>query len=75
MAFNADDLRVVEDALRTLAMGQRITEMRFSDRVMRYESATVNDLLKLRDQVKAEIAAQRPRQGRMVRLFHAGKGM
>ncbi len=75
MAFNADDLRLVEDALRSLATGHRVTEMRFSDRVMRYESATVNDLLKLRDQVKTELAAKHPRQSRMVRLYHAGKGM
>ena len=74
MAFTADDLTIVENAIRTFAAGKRITELRFSDRTVRYESATMNDLFKLRDQVRSDVARAGPRRSRVARLYHAGKG-
>lgn len=74
MAFTADDLSIVENAIRLLAEGKRVTELRFSDRVVRYESATMNDLLKLRDQVRTDIAKSGPRRSKVARIYHAGKG-
>lgn len=74
MAFTADDLTIVENAIRTLAAGKRVTELRFSDRIVRYESATMNDLLKLRDQVNTDVRRAGPRRSRVARIYHAGKG-
>lgn len=75
MAFTADDLTIVEDAIRRLAQGKRVTELRFSDRLMRYESATMDDLLKLRDQIRAEVQRAGPRRSRVSRLYHGGRGV
>lgn len=75
MAFTADDIQAVEAAIRRLAEGKRVTEIRFSDRTVRYESATLDDLITLRDRIRAEVASSskigRPR---VIRLFRSGKG-
>lgn len=74
MAFNAADLTAIDAALLKLADGERVTEVRFSDRTVRYESANMNDLLKLRQNILAEApsAAGRSRQ---IRLFRSGRGI
>lgn len=74
MAFNAADLTAIDAALLKLADGERVTEVRFSDRTVRYESANMNDLLKLRQNILAEApsAAGRSRQ---IRLFRSSRGI
>lgn len=78
MAFTADDLNIVETAIRKLAEGKRVTELRFSDRVVRYESASLSDLIALRDTIRSDIARSAPagkRRSRVTRLYLAGKGI
>lgn len=78
MAFTAEDLNIVENAIRKLAEGKRVTELRFSDRVVRYESATLSDLIALRDTIKSDIARSAStgkRRSRVTRLYQAGKGI
>lgn len=74
MAFIAADLTAIDAALLNLANGERVTEVRFSDRTVRYESANMNDLLKLRQSIQAE-AGQQPGRSRQVRLFRSGRGI
>lgn len=74
MAFTTDDLAVVEAAIRKLTAGKRVTEMRFSDRTVQYQSATMNDLMSLRAQILADIARTGVRRPRAFRIRHAGKG-
>lgn len=76
MAFTADDIQAVEAAIRRLAEGKRVTEIRFSDRTVRYESATLDDLIALRDRIRAEIASSRSSgRSRVFRVYRAGKGL
>lgn len=75
MAFTVADLAIIEDAIRVLATGKRVTELRFSERTIQYESATMADLLGLRDQIKADVAANGPRRSRIIRLYRSGGGM
>lgn len=74
MGFETADLHIVEDAIRTLAAGTRVTELRFTDRIVRYESATMNDLLKLRDQIQADLRRAPGGRARVARLYRAGRG-
>ena len=74
MAFIAADLTAIDAALLNLANGERVTEVRFSDRTVRYESANMNDLLKLRQSIQAE-AGQQPGRPRQIRLFRSGRGI
>ena len=76
MAFIANDLLIVEDALRQLASGKRITEVRFSDRTVQYEAASMKDLLSLRQNIQSELAnSDAQRRSRQVRLYSRGKGI
>ena len=75
MAFTTDDLTVVEAAIRKLATGKRVTEVRFSDRTVQYQSATMNDLVSLRAQILSDIARTGDRRPRAFRIRHGGKGV
>lgn len=74
MAFIASDLDIVEEAIRRCAAGKRVTELRFSDRMVRYESATMRELMALRETIQRELSQTSPKQRRFV-VRHAGKGM
>ena len=57
MAFIADDLTKIEDAIRAHIEGKRIVSWTFSDRVERRSDTPLAELIKLRDQIKEELAA------------------
>lgn len=68
MAFTQDDVVRIE---RALAKGERI--VRFADRTVEYR--TVQELIEARDRMLMELAQTGSRRARLVRLFHAGKGV
>ncbi len=68
MAFTQDDVVRIE---RALAKGERV--VRFADRTVEYR--TVQELIEARDRMLLELAKTGPRRARLVRLFHAGKGV
>ncbi|MBI3143811.1 MAG: hypothetical protein HYZ18_00790 [Pseudogulbenkiania sp.] len=69
MAFTQPQLDAIE---RALARGERVVQ--YADRRVEYRS--VDELIRLRDTIKRDLAAQNGQQGsRMVRLYHGGKGI
>ncbi len=72
MAFNADDLTKIEDAIRSHIEGKRIITWTLSDRVERRSDTPLAELVKLRDQIKEEVAAaQTDPTKRRPRLFRS----
>ncbi|MEG9622070.1 phage head-tail joining protein [Pseudomonas guariconensis] len=68
MAYTPAQLAAVE---RAIARGERI--VRYSDRTVEYRS--VDELLKVRDQIRTELAQAAGPRSRVVRLYHGGKGL
>jgi hypothetical protein len=68
MAYTPAQLAAVE---RAIARGERI--VRYSDRTVEYRS--VDELMKVRDQIRTELAQAAGPRSRAVRLFHGGKGL
>ena len=72
MAFIADDLTKIEDAIRAHIEGKRVVSWTFSDRVERRSDTPLAELVKLRDQIKEEVAAtQTDATKRRPRLFRS----
>ena len=68
MAYTPAQLAAVE---RAIARGERI--VRYSDRTVEYRS--VDELMKVRDQIRTELARAAGPRSRVVRLHHGGKGL
>lgn len=51
MAFTQADLLIIDGAILALAKGTRVTEVRMSDRTLRYSEVRIEELNKLREQV------------------------
>ena len=47
--------------------------MRYADRTVEYR--TVDELLKARDQIRSSLVAATGPRSRVIRLYHAGKGL
>jgi hypothetical protein len=67
MAFTVEDRVAIE---RAIATGE--LTVRFADRTVTYRS--MSELLKAREIINADLAAQNARHSRVSRLYHAGKG-
>lgn len=68
MAYTPAQLAAVE---RAIARGERI--VRYSDRTVEYRS--VDELMKVRDQIRTELAQAAGPRSRVARLYHGGKGL
>lgn len=68
MAYTPAQLAAVE---RAIARGERI--VRYSDRTVEYRS--VDELMKVRDQIRTELGQAAGPRSRVVRLYHGGKGL
>lgn len=55
MSFTTTDLSSIEAALIALAGGSRVERVVVDGEVINYTPATINELLALRDRVKAEV--------------------
>lgn len=57
MAFTATDLTNIETAIVKLASGTLVVECEIDGDLVRYNRADLQQILALRDQIRAEIAA------------------
>ncbi|WP_375592190.1 phage head-tail joining protein [Chitiniphilus eburneus] len=68
MAFTADQLARLEAAI---AKGERVVQ--YDGR--RVEYRTIDELIRARDEIRAALASQDGPRSRVIRLYHAGKGV
>lgn len=67
MAYSAETLQQIEQAIIDLASGQQVAEIRDGEQMTRFHAADLPTLRKLRDEVRGELAsaaagpASRPR--------------
>ena len=72
--YTEDYLIQVEQAIQKLQSGERVVSIAYGDHVVRYAEVQINDLLNLRQRIKAElkVAGQKPKR-RIV--FATNKGV
>jgi len=76
MAHTAQDLAAIDAAIVALGTGERVTEIRFTDRLVKYQDISLNELRKLRADVARQLAPQRvPFSGRSWQCVQGGKGL
>ena len=61
---NIVDLTQVEKAIQKLQSGERVVSIAYGDHVVRYGEVQINDLLNLRQRIKAElkVAGMKPKR-------------
>jgi len=76
MAYTAQDLAAIDAAIVALSTGERVTETRFADRLIKYQDISLADLRKLRSDVAQQLRPQRaPFSGRTWLCTQAGKSL
>jgi hypothetical protein len=55
MAYTETDLQAVDDAITKLQNGERVVQVAHDGHVVRYAEVQLNDLITLRNQIKAGI--------------------
>ncbi|MDN5248204.1 MAG: gpW family head-tail joining protein [Wolbachia endosymbiont of Tyrophagus putrescentiae] len=72
--YTQEYLTQVEEAIEKLQSGERVVSIAYGDHVVRYAEVQINDLLNLRQRIKAElkIAGMKPKR-RIV--FSTSKGI
>ncbi|MGL5028995.1 MAG: hypothetical protein ACRC6C_02685 [Wolbachia pipientis] len=62
--YNQEYLTQVEEAIKKLQSGERVVSIAYGDHVVRYAEVQINDLLNLRQRIKAElkIAGVKPKR-------------
>lgn len=77
MAYTQDDLQAVQTAITKLATGQRVTEVRYAGRTMRFSELSLDKLKSVRDEIAASLRPRGsgPFMGKSHRIVQAGKGL
>ncbi|KXA71067.1 hypothetical protein [Bordetella hinzii] len=76
MAYTAQDLAAIDSAIVALTLGERVTEIRFTDRLVKYQEVTADELRKLRAEIVRQLGPQRvPLSGRTWACTQGGKGL
>jgi len=53
--YNEEYLVQIEEAIKKLQSGERVVSIAYGDHVVRYAEIQINDLLSLRQHIKAEL--------------------
>ncbi|XGA08508.1 MAG: gpW family head-tail joining protein [Wolbachia endosymbiont of Xenopsylla cheopis] len=72
--YNSKYLVQVEQAIQKLQSGERVVSIAYGDHVVRYAEVQINDLLKLRQRIKAELKISGVKPKRRI-FFSTDKGI
>ncbi|MFP3030014.1 gpW family protein [Wolbachia endosymbiont (group A) of Icerya purchasi] len=72
--YNEEYLFQVEQAIKKLQNGERVVSIAYGDHVVRYAEVQINDLLNLRQRIKAELKIAGIKQKRKI-VFSTSKGI
>ncbi|WP_264723615.1 gpW family protein [Wolbachia endosymbiont (group A) of Cheilosia soror] len=72
--YNEDYLIQVEQAIKKLQSGERVVSIAYGDHVVRYAEVQINDLLNLRQRIKAELKIVGMKPKRKI-VFSTSKGI
>ena len=71
--YTQEYLESVEKAICDLQSGKRVTSVSYGDTHVQYASLNLEDLLRLRSQIKAGLAESKPRKRQVI--FSTSKGV
>ncbi|WP_339045281.1 gpW family head-tail joining protein [Candidatus Mesenet endosymbiont of Agriotes lineatus] len=72
--YNSEYLVQVEQAIQKLQSGERVVSIAYGDHVVRYAEVQINDLLNLRQRIKAELKISGVKPKRRI-VFSTSKGV
>ncbi|WP_168464782.1 gpW family head-tail joining protein [Wolbachia endosymbiont of Ctenocephalides felis wCfeT] len=72
--YTEDFLNQVEKAIKKLQRGERVVSIAYGDHVVRYAEIQINDLLNLRQRIKAELKVAGMKPKRKI-IFSTNKGV
>ncbi|WP_265024744.1 MULTISPECIES: gpW family protein [unclassified Wolbachia] len=72
--YNEEYLVQVEEAIKKLQNGERVVSIAYGDHVVRYAEVQINDLLNLRQRIKAELKIVGMKPKRKI-IFSTSKGI
>ncbi|WP_425386558.1 hypothetical protein [Wolbachia endosymbiont (group A) of Barypeithes pellucidus] len=72
--YNEEYLSQVEQAIKKLQSGERVVSIAYGDHVVRYAEVQINDLLNLRQRIKAELKIVGMKPKRKI-VFSTSKGI
>lgn len=72
--YSKEYLTQVEKAIQKLQSGERVVSIAYGDHVVRYGEVQINDLLNLRQRIKAELKVAGVKPKRKI-VFSTSKGI
>lgn len=72
--YTEDFLNQVKKAIKKLQRGERVVSIAYGDHVVRYAEVQINDLLNLRQRIKAELKVAGMKPKRRI-VFSTNKGI